>query len=87
MKEPLSFVSNSIRTLNLAKCGFFSAGAEELFSYLQSHHIQKLIISGNSISEKVALGRLFDMLWRNKNLEHFEMDDCQIGELGGVNIG
>ena len=27
------------------------------------------------------------MLWRNKHLEHFEIDECQIGETGGVAIG
>lgn len=54
---------------------------------MHSHHIKKLIISGNSISDKITLDRLCEMLWRNNNLEHFELDECQIGETGGVCIG
>ena len=33
------------------------------------------------------MGRMCETLWRNKHLKHIEMDECEIGNQGGVAIG
>ena len=88
LKEPLSFQTQTIRNLNISNCEFTAHGAEEIFRAVSATRITKLCMSKNQIGDdKVTTGRMCETLWKNRSIEHLELDECMIRDQGGIGIG
>ena len=88
LKEPLSYQTSHIRNLNISSCGFMAHGAEEIFRSLTANRLNKLIMSKNDIGDdKITTGRMCETLWKNRTIQHLELEQCMMGDNAGMSIG
>jgi len=63
-------------------------GAEEIFRSLTANRLNKLIMSKNDIGDdKITTGRMCETLWKNRTIQHLELEQCMMGDNAGMSIG
>ena len=74
-----------LTTLNLSKCKINTPGYKMLMgSFARQKRIRKLILNKNPIGYDNTND---DPLKVACSIQHLELDDCELGETGGVSLG